>query len=81
MMADVKRNLCTFLKRFSSWVALIATGVAAWWLNQPVDVQQQFLAAYPLLKSLGPSATLLAYVVAKVLPQGIDKPKDAGDGT
>lgn len=56
--------------RYSTWVVGAITAAAAYWLQLPVDQQQELLTAYPWLKQLAPAAGFVSFLVARGMKQG-----------
>lgn len=57
--------LSELFTRYSTLVVLFLTGLAAYWLQLPVDEQQALMLAYPWLKHVVPAAGLVAFLVAR----------------
>ncbi|HCZ47995.1 MAG TPA: hypothetical protein DCZ11_03200 [Gammaproteobacteria bacterium] len=51
--------------RYSTWVVTALMGVAAYWLQLPIEEQQALIAAYPWLKHAAPVLGLLAFLGAR----------------
>lgn len=58
------------LTRYSTWVVGVITAAAAYWLQLPVEQQQELLTAYPWLKQFAPAAGFVAFLVARGVKQG-----------
>lgn len=82
-MADLSSNLKALPTRYTTWVVVVVTAVAAYWLQLAPAEQAELLAAYPWLEHLAPLAALVSFVVARIWPQGVPTPPadDAGDDT
>lgn len=70
MNKDLKTNMGRLPKNYSTWVAAVVMGAVYYWLQLPPTEQQALIAAYPWLKHAAPLTGLLAYLGARVLPQG-----------
>lgn len=70
MNKDLKGNLVQLPTNYSTWVATIIMGVVYYWLQLPPAEQQALVASYPWLKHAAPIAGLVAYLGARVMPQG-----------
>jgi len=68
-MQEFKDELRAMWRRLSFWVAFIASSVALWWLQLPLEQQADILAVWPSLKLLAPGVSLVAFVVARAAPQ------------
>ncbi|MEO8296329.1 MAG: hypothetical protein ABI574_00835 [Burkholderiales bacterium] len=68
-MKEFLAELRLMHKYLSTWVAFLASAAAAYWLQLSADDQQAFLAAFPLLKVVGPAAGFAAFVIARGWPQ------------
>lgn len=58
------------LTRYSTWVVGVITAAAAYWLQLPVEQQQELLTAYPWLKQMAPAAGFISFLVARGIKQG-----------
>lgn len=70
MNQSLKTNLKNLPTNYSSWVAAVLMGIVYYWLQLPPQEQQELIAAYPWLKHFAPIAGLVAWVGARVMPQG-----------
>lgn len=68
-MATTPENIANSLKMYSVWVAGIVSAVAAYWLQLPVEQQQQILAQWPVLKYYSPMLAFVAFYAARVISQ------------
>ena len=69
LTTQIWNNLRLAVKQISSYVVLLATSAAGWWLLQSADQQAKFIADHPMLAQYGPYLTVAAWAVAKVWPQ------------
>lgn len=60
------KQLHTF---YSTYVTYLLMGIAAWWLQLPLDQQQSIMESLPWLKVLGPAVGLVMFMVARGWPQ------------
>ena len=63
---------------YSTYVIYFLMGVAAWWLQLPLDQQQAVMESFPWLKVAGPLLGLVMFMIARGWPQPphpIDPPK------
>jgi len=62
-------NLKRLHTKISTYVALLASAAAAFWLQLTPEDQQAILASFPALKLIGPAVSFVAFVVARGIPQ------------
>ncbi len=67
---DFRRELRGLWRLYSTWVVLIVSAAAEWWLMLPVAEQAKILAEWPNLKHLPPIVGFVAFAVARAKPQG-----------
>lgn len=70
MNEDLKANVKNLPTNYSTVVATILMGVVYYWLQMDPAEQQALMAAYPWLKHFAPLAGLVAFLGARVWPQG-----------
>jgi hypothetical protein len=63
-------DLKTLSTRYTTWVVLIVSALAAYWLQLPAAEQAALIEAYPWLKHVAPLAAVVSFLVARVIPQG-----------
>ena len=68
-MDEFQANFKASLKHFSTYVAFIASGFAAWWLQQDLATQQAIIDAIPYGKLVAPSFSFGVFMLAKAWPQ------------
>ncbi|MEY4377696.1 MAG: hypothetical protein RJB26_2246 [Pseudomonadota bacterium] len=68
-MATTPENIANSLKMYSVWVAGLVSMAAGYWLQLPVEQQQQILAQWPALKYYSPILAFVAFYAARVLSQ------------
>ncbi len=73
-MATTPENIANSLKMYSVWVAGIVSVVAGYWLQLPVEQQQQILAQWPALKYYSPMLAFVAFFAARVISQSKPDP-------
>lgn len=79
-MSDLKTNLSRIPTNISTYVVAVLMAVVAYWMQLPIAEQQALMQAYPWLKHLAPLFGLLAFIGARVWPQGRPvPPDDAGE--
>ncbi len=78
-MSTLKTNAAKLPTNYSTWVVAILMGVVAYWMQLPVAEQQALMTAYPWLKHAAPLFGLLAFIGARVIPQGGPPPGEPGE--
>ena len=68
-MATTAENIAGSLKMYSVWVAGLISVAAGYWIQLPVEQQQQILAQWPALKYYSPIFAFAAFYAARVVSQ------------
>ncbi len=68
-MATTAENIANSLKLYSVWVAGLISVAAGYWIQLPVEQQQQILAQWPALKYYSPILAFVAFYAARVISQ------------
>ncbi len=68
-MATTAENIANSLKMYSVWVAGLISLAAGYWIQLPVEQQQQILAQWPQLKYYSPIFAFAAFYAARVISQ------------
>lgn len=76
MNQDLKANIVRLPKNLSTYVVLLITGVATYWLQLDPAEQAKLMAAYPWLKHVAPLSALVAFLGARVWPQTPQTPPE-----
>lgn len=79
-MNTFTQNLALMCKQISSYVVLLVTGIGGWWLTLDPATQAGWLAEFPALKYVAPVSALVAFVIAKGIPQKSLHPQPAVPG-
>lgn len=67
-------NIAKLFTYYSTWVALLCSFVAGYWMQLSPDEQAQILAQWPTLKHYGPIFAFVAFAAARVKAQGVQLP-------
>jgi len=70
-------NIAASLKMYSVWVAGLVSLAAGYWMQLPVEQQQQILAQWPALKYYSPILAFVAFYAARVISQQKPDPAPA----
>jgi hypothetical protein len=73
-MATTAENIANSLKLYSVWVAGLISVAAGYWMQLPVEQQQQILAQWPALKYYSPILAFVAFYAARVISQSKPDP-------
>ncbi len=76
-MATTAENIAGSLKMYSVWVAGLISLAAGYWIQLPVEQQQQILAQWPQLKYYSPIFAFAAFYAARVISQQKPDPAPA----
>lgn len=76
-MATTAENIANSLKMYSVWVAGLISLAAGYWIQLPVEQQQQILAQWPQLKYYSPIFAFAAFYAARVISQQKPDPAPA----
>ena len=68
-MATTAENIAGSFKMYSVWVAGLISVAAGYWIQLPVEQQQQILAQWPALKYYSPIFAFAAFYAARVVSQ------------
>ena len=68
-MATTAENIANSLKMYSTWVAMAICGLYGWWVQLPMEQQQQILAQWPALKYYAPIFSFAVWYAARVMSQ------------
>lgn len=68
-MSTFAKNFARLYRHYSTYVALFASGAAAYWLQLSAAEQAALLNLVPALKVLAPVASFAAFLVARGMPQ------------
>lgn len=68
-MATTAENIANSLKMYSVWVAGLISLAAGYWMQLPIEQQQQILAQWPQLKYYSPVLAFAAFYAARVISQ------------
>lgn len=68
-MATTPENIANSLKMYSTWVAAAIMTLFGWWVQLPVEQQQQILAQWPALKYYAPIFSFAVWYAARVMSQ------------
>lgn len=68
-MATTAENIAGSFKMYSVWVAGLISVAAGYWIQLPVEQQQQILAQWPALKYYSPILAFAAFYAARVVSQ------------
>jgi len=80
-MATTAENIAGSLKMYSVWVAGLISVAAGYWIQLPVEQQQQILAQWPALKYYSPIFAFAAFYAARVVSQTKPDTSPLGDKT
>ena len=80
-MATTAENIANSLKMYSVWVAGLISVAAGYWIQLPVEQQQQILAQWPALKYYSPIFAFAAFYAARVVSQTKPDTSLLGDKT
>lgn len=80
-MATTAENIAGSLKMYSVWVAGLISVAAGYWIQLPVEQQQQILAQWPALKYYSPIFAFAAFYAARVVSQTKPDTSLLGDKT
>lgn len=80
-MATTAENIANSLKMYSVWVAGLISLAAGYWIQLPVEQQQQILAQWPQLKYYSPIFAFAAFYAARVVSQTKPDTSLLGDKT
>lgn len=62
-------NIANSLKLYSTWAAMAICGLYGYWIQLPVEQQQQILAQWPALKYYAPIISFAVWYAARVVSQ------------
>ncbi len=68
-MATTAENIAGSFKMYSVWVAGLISVAAGYWIQLPVEQQQQILAQWPALKYYAPIISFAVWYAARVVSQ------------
>ncbi len=68
-MTTTSENIAGSLKMYSTWVAMAICGLYGYWVQLPLDQQQQILAQWPALKYYAPIISFAVWYAARVVSQ------------
>ncbi len=80
-MATTAENIAGSFKMYSVWVAGLISVAAGYWIQLPVEQQQQILAQWPALKYYSPIFAFAAFYAARVVSQTKPDTSLLGDKT
>jgi hypothetical protein len=80
-MATTAENIAGSFKMYSVWVAGLISLAAGYWIQLPVEQQQQILAQWPALKYYSPIFAFAAFYAARVVSQTKPDTSLLGDKT
>lgn len=80
-MATTAENIAGSFKMYSVWVAGLISVAAGYWIQIPVEQQQQILAQWPALKYYSPIFAFAAFYAARVVSQTKPDTSLLGDKT
>ena len=69
MNPTTPENIANSLKMYSTWVAAAIMTLFGWWVQLPVEQQQQILAQWPALKYYAPIFSFAVWYAARVASQ------------
>ncbi len=69
MNPTTPENIANSLKMYSTWVAAAIMALFGWWVQLPVEQQQQILAQWPALKYYAPIFSFAVWYAARVASQ------------
>lgn len=69
MNPTTPENIANSLKMYSTWVAAAIMTLFGWWMQLPVEQQQQILAQWPALKYYAPIFSFAVWYAARVASQ------------
>lgn len=69
MNPTTPENIANSLKMYSTWVAAAIMFIFGWWVQLPVEQQQQILAQWPALKYYAPIFSFAVWYAARVASQ------------
>src|SRR5690606_32827016 len=81
IMATTAENIAGSFKMYSVWVAGLISVAAGYWIQLPVEQQQQILAQWPALKYYSPIFAFAAFYAARVVAQTKPDTSLLGDKT
>lgn len=80
-MATTAENIAGSFKMYSVWVAGLISVAAGYWIQLPVEQQQQILVQWPALKYYSPIFAFAAFYAARVVSQTKPDTSLLGDKT
>lgn len=69
MNPTTPENIANSLKMYSTWAAAAIMTLFGWWVQLPVEQQQQILAQWPALKYYAPIFSFAVWYAARVASQ------------
>lgn len=69
MNPTTPENIANSLKMYSTWVAMAICGLYGYWMQLPMEQQQQILAQWPALKYYAPVFSFAVWYAARVASQ------------
>lgn len=69
MNPTTPENIANSLKMYSTWVAMAICGLYGYWVQLPMEQQQQILAQWPALKYYAPIFSFAVWYAARVASQ------------
>lgn len=69
MNPTTPENIANSLKMYSTWVAMAICGLYGYWMQLPMEQQQQILAQWPALKYYAPIFSFAVWYAARVASQ------------
>lgn len=69
MNPTTPENIANSLKMYSTWVAATIMTLFGWWMQLPIEQQQQILAQWPALKYYAPIFSFAVWYAARVASQ------------
>lgn len=69
MNPTTSENIANSLKMYSTWVAAAIMTLFGWWVQLPVEQQQQILTQWPALKYYAPIFSFAVWYAARVASQ------------
>lgn len=69
MNPTTPENIANSLKMYSTWAALIICSLYGYWVQLPMEQQQQILAQWPALKYYAPIFSFAVWYAARVASQ------------